>query len=257
MLLPGDAVAQSQQRVHEVDVLEEHAFLLGGQLHVGEIPEAADAKADEPVSQGLRHALRDSQHRHIGLIIGHILLQFIHRMDLYAANLRADKGGGDVEGGVDAKADLLKIKVLQQRVAQVTHTDDNEAMSLVDTENMAYLGAQLGYVVAVTLLPELAETAQVLTDLRGGNVHLCAERIGTDAHDALVIQVIQVAVISGKAVYHRVGDLLLFHKETFFGLEYSAMHRNVVTILQQVLQVVNFFNNLSAKNFLENGFTSG
>ena len=235
MLLPGDAVAQGQQRVHKVDVLEEHAFLLGGQLHVGEIPEAADTQADEPISQRLRHALGHGQYRHVGLVIGHIFLQLVHGMDLYAPDLRADEGGGDVESGVDAEADLLKIKVLQQRVAQVAHTDDDQAVSLVDAEDVADLGAQLGHVVAVALLAELAEAAQVLTDLRGGDVHFCAKGVGADTHDALVIQVIQIAVISGEAVYHRIGNFLLLHKETFFGLEYSAVHRNVVTILQQVL----------------------
>ena len=256
MLLPGDAIAQGQQRVHEVDVLEEHALLLGGQLHIGEIPEAADAQADEPVGQGLGHVLRHGQHRHVGLVVGHIFLQLVHGAHRHAADLRADEGGGDVEGGVDAEADLVKVEVLQQGVAQMARADDDEPVALVDAQNMADLGAQLRHVVAVALLAELAEAAQILPYLRGGDVHLRPQGVRADAYHTLVIQVIQVAVVAGQPVDHSIGDFLFFHIETLFGLEYGAKHRNLVAILQQVRRVVNFFNNLSAKNFLENGFTS-
>ena len=134
--------------------------------------------------------------------------------------------------------------------------DDDEPVALVDAQNMADLGAQLRHVVAVALLAELAEAAQILPYLRGGDVHLRPQGVRADAYHTLVIQVIQVAVVAGQPVDHSIGDFLFFHIETLFGLEYGAKHRNLVAILQQVRRVVNFFNNLSAKNFLENGFTS-
>ena len=81
---------------------------------------------------------------------------------------------------------------------------------------MADLGAQLRHVVAVALLAEFAEAAEILTDLGGRDVHLRAQRIGGDADDALVVEVIQIAVVAGEPVDHGVGDLLLFHIKTFF-----------------------------------------
>ena len=199
-----------------MDVLEEHAGLIGRQLHIGKVPEAADAQGDEPVSQRLGHVLGYGEHRHVGVIVGDIFLQLVHGADSDAADLRAHKGGRDVKGGVDAEAYLIKIKVLQQRVAQVAGADDDDLVAAVDAQNVADLGAQLRHVVTVALLAEFAEAAEILADLGGGDVHLCAQRVGGDADNTLVIQVVQIAVIAGKPVDHRVGDLLFLHTKTFF-----------------------------------------
>ena len=210
-LRAGNTVAQRQQRVHKVDILEEHAGLIGGQLHIGEVPEAPDAQADEAVSQRLRHALGYGEHRHVGVVVGHIFLQLVHGADGDAADVRADEGGGDIEGGVDAEADLVEVEVLQQRVAQVAGADDDELVAAVDAQNVADLGAQLRHVVAVALLAKFAEAAEILTDLGGRDGHFRAQGGGGDADDAPVVQVVQIAVVAGKAVDHGVGDLLLFH----------------------------------------------
>ena len=186
----GDTIAECQQGVHKVDVLEENAVLLGGQLHVGEVPEAPDAQTDQPVGQRLRHALRHGQHRHVGMVAGHIVLQLVHGVDGHAADLRSDQRRGDIEGGVDAEAHLFKIEVLQQRMTKMPHADDDDAVPAVDAENVADLRPQLCHVIAVSLLPELTEAAEILPDLRGGDVHFSAQRIGADAHHALVVQVV-------------------------------------------------------------------
>lgn len=199
-----------------MDVLEEHAGLIGRQLHIGKVPEAADAQGDKPVSQRLGHVLGYGEHCHVGVVVGDIFLQLVHGADSDAADLRAHKGGRDVKGGVDAEPYLIKIKVLQQRVAQVAGADDDDLVAAVDAQNVADLGAQLRHVVTVALLTEFAEAAEILADLGGGDVHLCAQRVGGDADNTLVIQVVQIAVIAGKPVDHRVGDLLFLHTKTFF-----------------------------------------
>ena len=94
--------------------------------------------------------------------------------------------------------------------------DDDDLVAAVDAQNVADLGAQLRHVVTVALLAEFAEAAEILADLGGGDVHLCAQRVGGDADNTLVIQVVQIAVIAGKPVDHRVGDLLFLHTKTFF-----------------------------------------
>ena len=55
----GDTIAECQQGVHKVDVLEENAVLLGGELHIGKIPEAAHTQTDQTVRQRLGYILRD------------------------------------------------------------------------------------------------------------------------------------------------------------------------------------------------------
>ena len=42
---------------------------------------------------------------------------------------------------------------------------------------MTDLGPQFFYIVAVALLAELTETAEILADLRGGDVHLLPQGV--------------------------------------------------------------------------------
>ena len=110
------------------------------------------------------------------------------------------------------EADLFKIKVLQQGMTQMADADDDEAVAFVNAQNMPDLRAKLGYIVAVSLLAELTEAAQILADLRGGDVHFAAQRIGGNTHDAFIIQVVQIAVIAGKTMNDGIRYFLLFHK---------------------------------------------
>ena len=207
----GNAVAQSQQRVHEVDILEKHAGHVGGQLHIGEVPEAPDAQADQLIRQGLGHVLRYRQHRHVGLIPGYIVRQLIHSADGNAPDLGVDQRRGHVKGGVHLEAHLFKIEVLEQSVTQMARADDDKPVAVVNAQDVTDLGPQLGYVVAVPLLAELTEAAEILPDLGGGDVHLAPQRAGGDAHHALVIQVIQIPVVPGQPMDDGIRNLLLFH----------------------------------------------
>ena len=220
----GNAVAQGQQGVHKVDVLKEHAGNLRGQLHVGEVPEAPDAQVDKLVRQGLGHVLGHRQHRHIGPVAGHILRQLVHGADGDAPDLGVHQRGGHVEGGVHLEAHLFEIEVLQQRMAQMAHADDDEPVAVVDAQNVANLGPQLRHVVAIPLLAELAEAAEILADLGGGDVHLVPQGAGRDAHHALVVQVIQIPVIPGQPVDDCVRNFLLFHRIFLFIPEQPAVY---------------------------------
>ena len=99
----------------------------------------------------------------------------------------ADEVGGDIKGAVYMEADLFKVEVLQQSVAQMAYADDDKAVALVDAQDMPDLGAKLGHIVAIALLTELTEAAQILADLGGGDIHFAAQGVGGDAYNALVI----------------------------------------------------------------------
>ena len=76
---------------------------------------------------------------------------------------------------------------------------------------MADFSAQLGHVIAVTLLTELAKATEILTDLRCCNIHFSAKGAGGDAHHTLVMQVIQITVVAGETVDDCIRDFLFFH----------------------------------------------
>ena len=208
----GDAVAQREERVNEVDVFEKDVRHRGRELHVREVPEPADAQLDEPVGQRLRNVLRHGEHGDVGVIFVDIVLQLIHRADGDVVDFGADKGGGDVEGGVNLEADLLEVEVLEQGMAEVAGTDDNQLVPIVDAQNVADFGAQFGDVIAVSLLAELTEAAQILPDLGGGDIHLAAEQTGRNAHDALVVEVVEIAVVARQTVDDSIRNFLLFHR---------------------------------------------
>ena len=113
-------------------------------------------------------------------------------------DLAANQRGRDIERGVERKAAVKKTEILHQRVAQVTDTDDDDPVLIVHAQNAADLRAKFADVVAVSLLAELTEAAEILTDLRGGDAHSGAQRVGGDAHDTLVVEIVKIAIISGQ-----------------------------------------------------------
>ena len=173
-----------------MNILEENIGLIRAQLHIGEVPKALDTQVDKAAGHGLGHMLGNGKHRHIGPIVGNILLQLVHGADGDSMDAGADEVGGDIKGGVYMEADLFKVEVLQQSVAQMAYADDDKAVALVDAQDMPDLGAKLGHIVAIALLTELTEATQILADLGGGDIHFAAQGVGADAHNALVIQVI-------------------------------------------------------------------
>ena len=190
------------------------------QLCVGEIPDPAHAKHNELLGDLLGDVLGHGQYRDVGMAHGEIVADLVERADKHVVDARADERGGDVERGVKQKTGLHEVKVAQQRVAQVAGADDDEAVLLVHAENVTDLGAQLQNVVAVALLAEFAKAAQVLADLRGGDAHALAERARRDAHDALGVQIVEIAVVTGKTPDDSVGNFAFFHKERSFVLGY-------------------------------------
>lgn len=93
----------------------------------------------------------------------------------------ADELGPDVVGGEHMETVLLEAEVLDERAADVADADEDDGEVAVHSEYGGYLTAQTGDVVAVALLAEFAEAAEVLPDLGGGQRHLPAQLAGGDA----------------------------------------------------------------------------
>lgn len=108
----GDVIAECQQCIHKVDILGINV-LRDRNFNICEVPKAANAERDKTVSQRLRHMLRDGQHCHVGMVLGHIVIQLIHGTDRYAIDFVTDQCGRNIKGGIQMEADLRKVKVLQ------------------------------------------------------------------------------------------------------------------------------------------------
>ena len=223
-----DAIAQRQQTVRKVDVLELDGGVRAGQLDVGEVPEPAHAQRRQPVRRFLRHVLGDGQRHHVHRMGADERFQLVHREDGDAVDDRSDQGGGDVERGVHREAGLGEGEVLQKRVAQIARADHDEVVVFVHAQNVPDLRAQLFYVVAVALLAKLAEAAEILTNLGGGDVHLLSQRMGGDAHHAAGVETVELAVISWQAPDHSVGDVFLLQKDALFPKYLLNISQNLV-----------------------------
>ena len=78
---------------------------------------------------------------------------------------------------------------------------------------MADLGPQLFHIIAVALLTEFTKATEILTDLRGRDIHLKAQGVGGNADHALGTQIIQMTVIPRQTPDDSIGNVLLFHKK--------------------------------------------
>lgn len=122
-----DPVAESQKAVCKMDVLKFYVRIRTGELHVGKIPKAFHTQAHQAISGILGNRLRDREHHYIHSVAVDIVLQVAEREDghpVYIGNpLLREK---TVKRRVYRKTGGREGEVLQQRVAQITHTDHNE-----------------------------------------------------------------------------------------------------------------------------------
>ena len=207
----GDAVTQGQKTVGKVNVFKLDIRIGTGQLHIGEVPEAADAQIDQAVGGSLRHSLRDSQNDNVYGVTLDVGIQLVGRINGDAVDLRIDHFGRDVKGGVHGEAGVFKGKVIQQCAAQIADADHDEMVIVVHTQNVTDLGTELLNVVSISLLAKLAETTEILTDLRSGNIHFLPQRVRGGADNAAVIEIGQLPIIPRKPTNNGVRDIFFFH----------------------------------------------
>ena len=155
-----------------MDVLNLHIRLAAEELYIGEIPESPDAQGNETVRRLLGDGLRDGQHHHVYAVRLDKRVQLVHMENGNMVDLGSDQRGRDIESSIHREAGGGKRKILQQGVTQVANTDHDQVVIIVHPQDPANLRMELLHVIAVTLLAELADAAQVLADLGGGDVHL-------------------------------------------------------------------------------------
>ena len=173
-----------------MDVLNDGAAVRLGELEIGEVPDSVDTVVGKALGDGNGGLLGNGENGNVNMVRGEVVLKLVHRVDGDAVKGGADYFGLDIEGGGQIEAPFRKAEVIHQGMADVADTDEDSGEASVHTEDRCDLRAQCGDIISITLLAEFAEAAEILPDLRGGDVHFSAQRIGADAHHALVVQVV-------------------------------------------------------------------
>ena len=216
-LLVGDAIAQGQETVGEMNVLKLHAGDGGIELHVRNVPETSYTHFHQLIGQLLRHMLGNAEDGDIGgTLFCKDLSHLFTVIDLCAVDFRAHKAGVNVKGTVHGKATGIEIEVVQQSMTQITDTHQYDVVTAIHAEDLTDLTLEVFYIITVTLLTELTEATEILTDLRGGEAHFTAEQIGGDADGFLLLQIVQITIVAGQSADNGIRNVLFLHIDSSF-----------------------------------------
>ena len=207
----GNVVAQRKQAVREVDVLNDGAALGSGKLNIGEVPYGVDAVRGEHLGRLDCVLLRDTQDDDINMVFVQIVGQGGHIKNGNTLNLSTDKLGLDIEGCLEVEAPGLEREVAHKCLTYITDADKNGGEASVHTEDGGDLRTQCGDLITVALLTKLAESAEVLPDLRWRQSELTAKLTGGDAAHAGFGQLVELSQITGHTADNIVRDFDSFH----------------------------------------------
>lgn len=138
---------------------------------VGEIPKGSDAAVYQMIGYSLSRLTGNAEYSHINFVIAAELFQFIFTFYQIAVYLFAYYIRFFVEKGAEVKSRLGKVYIGRKGTSQIAHADKYSLEIAVKSEDFLYLITQESYIVAVSLLTESAEAVEVLSYLRGGQLH--------------------------------------------------------------------------------------
>ena len=185
-----EPVAQRQQAVCEMDVFHDDTGIFLFQLHIGKIPKSFYTVTCQQIHILLCHITRNGQNSHIRLTFYNIVFQCLHGVDCDAVDFPADQQWIDIKGCIQNKTAFAEIKVLNQSLPQITGADDDQFVIMVYAQDRTDFGTEDFHIIAVALLAEFAETAQILADLRSGNAHFASQRTGGNTDHIVVVQIV-------------------------------------------------------------------
>ena len=206
-------------------ILDDGGTLRSGQVNVGEVPYGLYAAAREALRDLDGDLLRHRQDRDVDGIFLEIGLKLLHAVDGNAVHRRADEPRVDIERGAQMAAPAAEAEVVDKGAANVADADKHRGKASVKAEYRRDLRAQSGNVVAVALLPEFTEAAEILTYLRRGKAKLLPKLGGGDPADAFFRKFVQLAQITGQAADNVVGYFCSLHCNSLLTLVY-IFHTN-------------------------------
>ena len=137
--------------------------------------------------------------------------QLCYIMNLNTADRRADQVRVAVKGRLEQEAPGSELHIVDQSGTQMSGTDQDHIVLMIEPQNLTDLLPQIGYVISITLLAETAEIIEVLTDLGGGHIHDPAQLLGGNPLYALFLQISEISVIPGQPADHRLRNTFISH----------------------------------------------
>ena len=194
-----------------MDIFHDSAAVGLGKLHVGKVPDCLNTAGGEPLGHGDSHILGHGKHCHVYRIVGNIVLKLVYAADGNAVELRPDQLGLHVERAREIEAPFTEAEIIHKCTADVADTDQYGAEAPVHAHDGGDLCAQSGHIIAVTLLAEFTEAAEVLPDLGRGQAELLAQIERRYTADAVLGQLVQLAKIPGQPPDNIVGNFDTLH----------------------------------------------
>ena len=155
----------------------------------------------EGVGNGNGDVLGYGEHRDIHLVRGKIALKLVHAENGNALEGGSDDTGLNVERTGQLKAPFREAEVIHKRVTDVADADKHRLEAAIHTEDRGNLRAKRKHIVAVALLTELTEAAEVLPDLRRGKTELLTQCERRNTADPVLGKLIELTQISGQTTY--------------------------------------------------------
>ena len=204
------SIGQPHQPVGQVDVFHQDIF---GQFHlqirIGKVPNGPDPVLHEDLCDFFGIFLRKGQRRDLHIVGTQEGGQIVHMSDLQFADLCANQFFTYIEQTDDLETAAIEVLVIRNGLSQMTGTDDDHPMFLIQSKDLADLIAKEPDIVAIALLSESTEMIQVLSDLGCGHPHQFTQLSGRDPFDSGLQQFSQIAVIARQTLNDRFGDFFL------------------------------------------------
>ena len=142
-----------------------HHIVRNHQISMGKVPDSFNAGLYQTVCDLRRLCLWNGQGCDLNFVLLDKKLQIIHRPDLNSADHKTNELWIDIKHTLDNKSTSLKIRIVGNSLAQVSGTDNNQVVLLVNSQNLCYLSIQVLYIISVSLLSESSEIIKILADL--------------------------------------------------------------------------------------------
>ena len=175
-----------------------HQNIIGNlQIHMTEVPDTFHTPFCQIMSNFHSLRTRQCQNGNVHVVVFHIFLHFVHIVNFHAADGHANQTGIDIKNCFDDKTAFFKIGIIDQRLTDVAAADDDHVVHAIQSQYLFDFIVKIFYIIAISLLTKAAEIVQILTNLRGCNIHLCTEFFGRNSGDVAFQQIAQIPIISG------------------------------------------------------------
>ena len=117
-------VAQREETVREVDILDDDGTVRLGKLDIRKIPDGINSVVREHFRNGDGGVLRNGENGDVDLVFREERGELIHRTDLDTVELRADQCGIDIKSAYQLKSPLAEAEVIHKGATYITYADE-------------------------------------------------------------------------------------------------------------------------------------